>query len=269
MKKIIYSVAVIASTMFASTSFAQLIDEKDVTITMDLQPILQLNMSTSDQLEFVFDDISDYVGGITKYAATVLKVSSTVSWDLYAVGNSSRATTAFADAMWDQQVQYGDGTAQGAIDDIPLSALELHQFPANPAAGAGIVDYSAVFAAATTGAGAGTNPSNTNCVWVNKTTATDIPDADERYIAGSNGTAADFQVAGGSYLTETGASSDYYYTIDYRIIPGLPAIFPNAADDINAATFNDIVTVAAGTGNEYAQPGVYTMYVQYILTEDL
>ena len=53
--------------------------------------------------------------------------------------------------------------------------------------------------------------------------------------------------------------------MDYRILPGLPAIFPNAAS-ADAATAQDIVTTNAA-GN-YAEPGVYTMYVQYVLLED-
>ena len=55
--------------------------------------------------------------------------------------------------------------------------------------------------------------------------------------------------------------------MDYRILPGLPAIFPNAS--INDGTAEDIVTTAASvSGAEYAEGGVYTMYVQYILLED-
>ena len=53
--------------------FAQLQDEKSVTVTMDLQPILQLDMETADQIEFVFDDIKDYYAGITKYGADYFK----------------------------------------------------------------------------------------------------------------------------------------------------------------------------------------------------
>jgi hypothetical protein len=37
---------------------------------MDLQPILQLNMTTADQVNFVFDDIASYYGGIIRYGAT-------------------------------------------------------------------------------------------------------------------------------------------------------------------------------------------------------
>ena len=95
------------------TANAQLIDEKDVTITMDLQPVLQLDMTTANQIEFVFDDINEYYAGITQYAATILKVSSTVSWDLYAVGRSSGST---APGFWDQQIDYGNTMIMQLLD---------------------------------------------------------------------------------------------------------------------------------------------------------
>ena len=72
-------------------------------------------------------------------------------------------------------------------------------------------------------------------------------------------------MAGGSYLNQTGTSSNFYYVLDYRILPGLPAIFPMAYD-LTSSTAEDIVS-ANGAGT-YAEPGVYTMYVQYILLED-
>jgi len=245
MKKII--LASIMSVFFSS-SFAQLQDEKDVTMTMDLQPILQLNMSTADQFEFVFDDISDYYSGITKYAATVLKVSSTVTWDLYAIGNSTNVANGF----WDQQVQYGSASGINGIDNLPLDLLELRQNQANPANVAGN-DYSTPFAPAQA-----LVPGQNN-LYVNA--ALTAPTAADKYIAGDKGvTAAGTDgVAGGSYLMQGAAlTSNFYYTIDYRILPGLPAIFPSST--------NDLVTVN-GAGS-YARPGVYTMYVQYILLED-
>jgi hypothetical protein len=58
-KVVICAAAFLAITAMANKSFAQLQDEKNVTITMDLQPILQLDMSTPDQIDFVFDDIGD------------------------------------------------------------------------------------------------------------------------------------------------------------------------------------------------------------------
>ncbi|MBL4710735.1 MAG: hypothetical protein JKY48_20110, partial [Flavobacteriales bacterium] len=104
MKKITFALSALF-LLGASTVKAQLIDEKDVSVTLDLQPVLQLEMTTPDQVEFVFDDINEYYSGITKYAATILKVSSTVSWVLYAVG---RSTGTNGPEFWDQQIDYGN-----------------------------------------------------------------------------------------------------------------------------------------------------------------
>lgn len=238
---------------------AQLIDEKDVTVTLDLQPVLQLDMTTSNQIEFVFDDINEYYAGITNYAATILKVSSTVSWDLYAVGRSSGGTAA---GFWDQQIDYGNNNPN-AIDQLPLSLLELRQSQANSGDGAAtgaFSDYSAAFSANGV-------VSRANSLYVNGGAITP-PATTDKYIAGhagTSGTAGQDFIAGGSYLTQTGITSDYYYAIDYRILPGLPAIFPNAGS-ADGTVAQDIVT-ANGAGN-YAEPGVYTMYVQYVLLED-
>ncbi|MFK5891326.1 MAG: hypothetical protein QM486_11420 [Flavobacteriaceae bacterium] len=258
MKKIFY--LLVAVLFFGATSLrAQLIDEKDVTITMDLQPVLQLDMTTPDQIEFVFDDINEYFAGITHYGATILKVSSTVSWDLYAVGRSSGTNGA---GFWDQQIDYGNNNPN-AIPNLPLSLLELRQSQANNGASAvGITatykDYNAAFTPSGT-------PSGANSLYVNGGTNTP-PTAADKYIGGHSGTTGigDF-LPGGSYLTQTGTTSNYYYSMDYRIMPGLPAIFPNAYS-ADGATAEDIVTANA-TGN-YAEPGVYTMFVQYVLLED-
>ncbi len=245
---------------FVGVSNAQLIDEKDVTVTLDLQPVLQLDMTTANQLEFVFDDINEYYAGITQYAATILKVSSTVSWDLYAVGRSSGSTAA---GFWDQQIDYGNNNTN-AIDQLPLSLLELRQSQPNNGAAAAtgtFTDYSAAFSANGTVSAA-------NSLFTNADGSITPPTAADKYIAGHAGTtgvAGDDFMPGGSYLTQTGITSDYYYAIDYRILPGLPAIFPNAAS-ADGATAQDIVTSNAA-GN-YAEPGVYTMYVQYVLLED-
>jgi len=249
---------------FVGVSNAQLIDEKDVTVTMDLQPVLQLDMTTANQLEFVFDDINEYYAGITQYAATILRVSSTVSWDLYAVGRSSGATAA---GFWDQQIDYGNNNTN-AIDQLPLSLLELRQNTPNVgadanAATATFLDYRAPFSANGT-------VSASNSLFTNPDGSITPPTVTDKYIAGHAGTSGtDDFMPGGSYLTAAtslnGTTSNYYYAIDYRILPGLPAIFPNA-HSADGATAQDIVTTNAA-GN-YAEPGVYTMYVQYVLLED-
>jgi len=260
MRRLLNTLAVAVLATISVNSYAQFIDEKDVTITMDLQPILQLDMTTPSQIDFVFDDIDDYYAGITKYAATILKVSSTVSWDLYAVGRSNGTN---GPEFWDQVITYNGGGASNAVDDLPLSLVELRQSQANNGDGAAtgtFSDYNTAFPPVGTHNGA-------NSLYVNAGTNTP-PTLDDKYIGGHKGTtgvAGDDFLPGGSYLTSTGTTSDYYYAIDYRILPGLPAIFPNAFD-ADAATAEDLVTVN-GAG-AYAQPGVYTMYVQYILLED-
>lgn len=237
------------AALMSTTAFAQLVDEKDVTITMDLQPILQLNMSTPNQIDFTFDDINEYYGGVTKYGATILKVSSTVNWDLYAIARSNGNV---APGMWDQQIKYGTG-GTGATNQLPLSLLELHQSTPNAFVGIGggsNVDYSAAFPPVA-------SPAGTNSIYADPS---GVPPAiANKYITGSKGTAANESAPGGSYLTAGALTSSFYYSIDYRIVPGLPATFPMAfaADGITSQALTT-----------YAQPGVYTMYVQYMLLED-
>ncbi|MFA6923981.1 MAG: hypothetical protein WC223_06975 [Bacteroidales bacterium] len=258
MKKIFLAIVLVTLFSFSfNRAKAQLIDEKNVTFTMDLQPILQLNMETPDQMSFVFDEIDKYYGGITKYGATTLKISSTVNWDLYAIGLSNG--TVGTGKFWDQVLKYGTN-ATGAIDSIPLSALEIHQSHVNPCVTASVVgaaDYSGKFTAAT----ATTDSANSNSVYYDPSVIETPPLIGEKYIAGMKTTGATKSVDGGSYMTQSGSSSDYYYTLDYRIIPGLPVRFPKAFPP-TGTTSDEIAT------GKYAQPGVYTMYVKYVLLED-
>jgi len=255
MKKIILVFSFLG--LFSTFSFGQLIDEKNVTVTMDLQPILQLNMTTSDQVDFVFDDIRDYYGGIIKYAATILKVSSSVSWDLYAVGTSQAGANS-----WDQQVPYSTSANPLSQPVLPLSLLELHQYEAN-GYNVTAADYSAAFAPASAPV------VGQNSIWYSPNfTPYTSPQAGatDKYIQGEFGTTVGSGALGGSYLTEVpaaGTFSDYYFTIDYRILPGLPATFPAAGTLPAVSEALDVVN--PGT---YAEPGVYTMDCKYILLED-
>jgi hypothetical protein len=236
--------------LLSGSAFAQLQDEKNVTITMDLQPILQLNMNTSDQISFVFDDIADYYGGITKYGATILTVSSSVNWDLYAVGTSTNGLN------WDNQMQYYTGVDPNAVSVLPLSALELHQSFANANAfgATGFPDYSLPFAPANALAPGQNSIYQSNSPYTPPTVA-------DKYIQGEAGTAALQQAPGGSYLTVGSAGPNiYYYSIDYRILPGLPAVFPAAGTNAGAST--------ALVAPQFARPGIYTMDVKYVLLED-
>lgn len=296
-KVIICAAAFLAMSALANKSFAQLQDEKNVTITMDLQPILQLDMSTPDQIDFVFDDIGDYAGGITKYGATILKVSATVNWDLWAVGTSNSNMSGAGD-FWDVQANYGvltDVNAAAAVNEatnlIPLQALEMHQHAANlsSAAATSNPDYSIAFAnpstqqtgAAIGGTAAWVAGQNNIFVPVGGAALVyTIPGVGEKFIQG-HFDPTDL-IPGGSYLTQSflngtgnpngqpvasGAEmlSAYYNVIDYRIVPGLPVQFPLSAD--NAGTMFDLATTTGNTAG-YAAPGIYTMNVKYILAEN-
>jgi len=292
--------------MMVTVSFGQLIDEKNITLTMDLQPILQLNMDGPDQIDFVFDDIYDYVGGITKYGATVLKISSSVSFDLWATGLS-----ATADFIWDNPVEYGAGSGAVANDSIPITGVELRQFPSNPTVQGAVAtctgtyaysannDYSASFTPATFAqVGTATMPalalSNNSLFTTSNATPYQPPLSGaaavnaEKYIAGGEGVGAGCQIPGGSYLTQTlvggiPRDSGYFFTLDYRILPGLPAVFPSANADASDASRTaqafaageyvsdaDLATQLGDLANtsDFAAPGVYTMYVKYILVQD-
>ena len=296
-----------ALAMMASVSFGQLIDEKNVTLTMDMQPILQLNLQGPDQIDFVFDDINDYVAGITKYAATVLKVSSSVSFDLWATGLST--TTDF---LWDNPIEYGGGSAvTGPVDEVPITGVEIHQYPANPTVTDAIAlctgayaftannDYSAAFSPVTYVTVGGVDmpalATENNAVFTTSNATPYLPPLNgiaavnaEKYIAGGEGLAAGCQVSGGTYLTQNlvggiPVNDGYFFTLDYRILPGLPAVFPSANADLTDASQStqgfaageyvsdaDLVTSLGdvGTPNDFAAPGVYTMYIKYILVQD-
>jgi hypothetical protein len=281
MKKFMKSALVIGAVMAGTASYAQIQDEENVTVTMELVPILQLNMNTPDQVNFVFDEIPEYIGGITQYGATILTVSSTVNWDLFATGTSAAHQANAANQTWDFVVGYGPAvvttTTAGARSALPLTALELHQFPSIVIADGTptqTANYGGVFSAAV-GAIAATWPNN---IYVSDASAYAAPGAiTAPYIAGGFGTAN--YVNGGSYLTQTTAvgTSKYYFVIDYRIVPGLPAIFPKAGTNVGAAaeTHNLETSAAAafavgntGAVGAYAKPGVYTMNAKYLLVEN-
>jgi len=250
--------------MIVVRSFGQLVDEQNVTITLDLQPVLQLNMTTPDQIDFVFDQIPEYYGGEIKYAGTILQVSSTVTWDLWAVGTSQTAQAA-GGLYWDLQMPYNQGAGGiNALTTIPLSALELHQYPVNAYINTATDDYSAQFVANTTPQ---TDQVATNSIFESATPYT-APVLGNKYIMGDAGIAAAGVggVPGGSYLAN-GSNSDYYITIDYRILPGLPTVFPMATD-ITGTTNESMDVAPAVNADAYAAPGVYTMDVKYILAED-
>ena len=320
MKRNLKFAFLVGSMAIGSLSFAQLQDEQDVTITMDLQPILQLKMEGPDQIDFTFDEINKYYTGVIKTGANILKVSASVSFDLWAVGLSTGSLgAAAANAMlWDNPVTYGAGLSGNAKNRIPLTALELHQFPANPVVTAGTActsaavmdvngDYSSQFAPWDFANGDfASNITNGNALghnaifctlptapYLRPTNSTAASTGFEKYIAGAQGVTAGCQMNAGSYLfgsfnsagtvqNSTSASAvgpqtvgGYYFVMDYRILPGLPAKFPSTIAINNGNSLANYITAAAGDGDinttttTFAAPGVYTMFVKYVLAEDL
>ncbi len=224
------------------------------TLQIDIQPILQLKMNTSSQIDFLFSDIKQYNAGIVQYGTTILSVSSSVGWDLMAVGTSTRnESTLGGSPFWDNAAAYSTtGSA-----DIRLDVLELHQIPTNPSAGA---DYSAAF----------TNPpSGSNNIEVGFQSGV-IPSFVIPLIplnVGDKTIAGNWELGVGGTFMAPGThtpdlvpplaewdNANFRYVIDYKITPGLPVTFPDAV------TGDRVIP--------YAQSGSYTMQVRYMLYED-
>lgn len=257
-KKVALSCALLAAMGLSTTSFAQLQDEKNVTITMDLQPILQLNMTGPSNLDFTFTTIPQYIGGIVKYGATQLTISATVDWDLYAVGTSNNGT------KWDVLSAYNGGADPLSIDQLPISLLELYQYPSNSATTGftgQVGDYSSPFSPTSAPV-----PGQNSIYESSLATAYTEPTAANKYIAGHAGSTN--YIAGGTYLTQTGATSNYKYTVDYRILPGLPAVFPMAGTNATAAASEALNFPSPANDGKYAKPGIYSMDVKYVLVEN-
>jgi hypothetical protein len=302
MKKIA-SLLFVGAIIFGSAN-AQILSEQNVTINMDLQPVLQLSIEGPEQIDFNFTEIDQYYAGIIKNGANVLKVSSSVSFDLWAAGLSQGNV---ASLCMDQLIDYQGGGA--GVNTIPVTALELHQFPPNPLVTANTAtcdgttaltaesDYSQAFAIIDAATNAPTANAGNNAIYSPAATTpyiapqmTGVATAEEKYIAGGDGTTT-CSVLGGSYISQSMGFNDgvaptsgagtglpstagYYFVMDYRIVPGLPAIFPMhlAASNANSTALTLTGAAAAGAGltaaGAYAAPGVYSMSVKYILAED-
>lgn len=235
-KKNLLRITSVVSLIFlfnATKSIAQLSTQEYVAVTMDLQGILELNMTTDPQVDFVFNTIQKYQIGITKYNATRLEVESTVAWDLYA-----QPSTQF----WNQQIAYGAGTNGQGI--LPSEILEMESIQPNTVAAPLTLNS---FIGLSSNGGANT--------------ASLIPTVNTQFLAGefAQGVASSYPPA-----TSTASPTTNKFLIHYRIKPGVPANFPNLAVQyplLAAATFP--------VATPYAQPGFYDLEVVYTLTEDL
>lgn len=236
MKKKLKRVALASALILlfgANRSNAQLSAQEYVAVTMDLQGILQLNMTTDPQVDFVFNTIQKYQVGITKYNATRLEVEATVPWDLYA-----QPSTQF----WTQQIAYGAGTnGQG---QLPSEILEMESIQANSVAA--LHTFNSFIGLSSK---LGTN------------TASLTPTVNTQFLAGefAQGVTSSYAPA-----TSTASPMTNKFLIHYRIKPGVPADFPDLTTQ-----YPTVATATFTATTPYAQPGFYDLEVVYTLTEDL
>lgn len=206
----------------AGSSFAQLSDEEYSYVTMDLQGILNLTMTSDPNVNFSFKTIADYKQGITKFNATRLDVDATVAWDLYAYASTDN---------WIQVEPYS--TTGEAV--LPAEILEVQAV--NPNATVGALNFDAL----------------TSLKGVqNALGLTNTVSANTQFLAGTFGPGALLSYAPGS---AQGNPATNQFRIHYRLLPEIPAAFPNS-------------TVALG-GSGFAQAGFYYLEVVYALVEDL
>jgi len=210
------------------TSKAQLSDEEYNYVTMDLRGILNLTMTTNPQVDFVFKTIQEYQVGITRFNATQLEVDATLAWDLFAYASADQ---------WTQVEPY----STNGNNVLPVEILELQSSVANAAAAANFDAFTSILGPTLSGVIAG------------------VPDAGgaTQFLAGLVGTAV-----GESFPPGTAANNPttHQFRVDMRLVPGIPATFPNSV-------------VAIGTigppGDAFAQAGYYYMEIVYSLVEDL
>jgi hypothetical protein len=222
-------------------------------LEIEILPVLQMNISSLQNIDFSFSDINKYISGAIKYGATKMEVNSNLQWDLTAIGSSfTNDQSSGLSPFWDIIASYSSNP--GGSSNIPLSALEIFQNQPNPqpGAGAGARDYSANFT---------TPPSGNNNIEVATGYLSFLPVALsgsnlEKSIAGSIDPLFPSSMGPGSYIIDGGGAwvrEQFSYTISYRLTPGLPATFANGAPLIAPL---------------YANPGSYSMRVKFILTED-
>ena len=202
MKKKLLLIAAFAA--FAFQSKAQLSDEEYAYVTMDLQGILNLTMTTDPTVNFVFKTIADYQQGIERFNATKLDVDATVSWDLFAYASTNN---------W---VQVDNYSTNGQAT-LPAEVLEMQVVRPNTSAA--------------------TNHFNTIRSLkglTNSGVVAGVPVAATQFIAGMNGTAAGQQYAPGASHSNPLTNQ---FRVHYRLKPSIPASFPNSTVALAAPGF--------------------------------
>ncbi len=274
--KTIVKMSLVASLFAATFSSAQNVNssQNGVSMVLDMKPVLQIDFISPSQINFVFDEKSKYYKGIVHNAATEIKVTSTVSWDMYAVGRSS-GKNPNGPKYWDQVASYE--STNNSIADIPLSSLELKQRNKNT----GIHHDKALYNDYSNDFNKGFKPSASNSLYISNNGTQTPPSKNGKYLAGYSGDTSYSDngfIPAGSYYSKYNNTSDYHFVIDYRMLPGYPAVFPNAFNEDasiaeNLITAKEKTTVFAGNSNvdprkSHAEAGYYTMTVQYVILED-
>lgn len=220
--------AVFTLSVFSVKSYAQLSDEQYNYVTMDLRGILTLTMTTNPQVDFVFTTIQEYMNGITRFNAVQLEVDATMNWDLFVYASTDN---------WIQVEQYS--TNGSAV--LPAEILEMQSSVTSTA------------------------PENLNAFLslkglTNSEVAGGIPTINTQFLAGEFG-----NDPGESFAPGTAAANPdtHRFRIDMRLVPDIPATFPNSAVAIENAIGGDPL------GDDFAAAGYYYLEVVYSLVEDL
>ena len=194
----------LAFAAFAIQSQAQLSDEEYAYVTMDLQGILNLTMTTDPNINFTFKSIPDYQNGIIKFNATKLDVDATVAWDLFAFASTDN---------WNQV----DAYSTNGQSTLPAEILEMQSMNSNSTAATDNFNTLVSLKGLT-----------------NSGVVGGIPTATTQFLAGMVGTAA-----GESYAPGASGSnpSTNQFRVHYRLKPGIPATFPNSTVALAAPGF--------------------------------
>jgi len=248
-------VALILSVQTNSYAQQQLTDEEYSYVTMDLQGILSLTMTTEPQVDFVFKTIQEYNHGITKFNAVKLNVDATVGWDLYAFALTG------ADNVWDSVETYStNGTSNIPAEVLMIRASngygEQTTWPVMHSVTdtVNFQDFTPITGQPNAGLGANLTPGITT-----------------QFIAGSLNAVIDTCMNPGTALTNP---TTHQFRLDYRIVPGIPAKFLTALSSSRlnqtASAIDPDVTYLTNASNQnYARAGYYYLQIAYILTEDL
>ena len=262
MKTFLKFMLIISVFNYSNECNSQNSERESVTVMLDLKPILQLEISSQDQIDFVFDKEKQYHDGIVKNAATTIKITSTVKWDLYAIGRTKEKNSNGKTYWYQENI---NDTNIKSINNIPLNLLEIKQHTPNNGINhkQGLYkDYSQDFSIAN-------NLNGGNNIYVSKDGSLSSPSIRDKYIAGHAGSSSDIKngyMNPGSYSSKENIINNFEYILDYRILPNIPVLFFN-----NPHVKNNSLEHLTNHGSNNELNSVQTkfsMNIVYVLLED-